>query len=497
MRDSVMVQQAQQPQQAQQERARGCLVRCSWGERGEEARSSGLALGRGWALAPATVLGALRPQTRQLLASLPARRPGPLSATRFHVDGRPAAARYAWRCPLLARAATLLQGWALRPDRPGYSDNTDPEEEAARLLLPVFLLLELEEGEEKGEKVEDVLRRVAATLGGAPARGAPLLVEATPFCSPLFLNSLSRGVVSNVLGPQGCLLLTDARTAHGCEGGAIFSAAEGDRRLVGVVACSLAWWRGEWVGFTLGVLLAPVLDQALRGRTPGPVPGRVTAPLGLDDAVVLVRCGSGWGSGVVVDKSKGTIVTCSHVISQVDKSPVSVQWKARRLTARLLHRTRDGAAYDVAVLSVGRVAGLQQLQLAEGAPVVGEEVLAAGFPIFSEDGVLPTVTQGVVARVQGPGPSFLQTTCCVQSGASGGAVLARSDRLLAVVVCNIKDHGTGAVYPHVNLAVPSTVLAAPLAQFAATGDVECLRTLESDDPEVQRSWRLQQLSSRL
>lgn len=36
-----------------------------------------------------------------------------------------------------------------------------------------------------------------------------------------------------------------------------------DRHLVGMVVCSLSWWRGEWVGFTLGVTLAPVVHRVL------------------------------------------------------------------------------------------------------------------------------------------------------------------------------------------------------------------------------------------
>jgi len=35
------------------------------------------------------------------------------------------------------------------------------------------------------------------------------------------------------------------------------------RHLVGMVVCSLSWWRGEWVGFTLGVSLGPVVRRVL------------------------------------------------------------------------------------------------------------------------------------------------------------------------------------------------------------------------------------------
>jgi hypothetical protein len=35
------------------------------------------------------------------------------------------------------------------------------------------------------------------------------------------------------------------------------------RRLAGMVVCSLSWWRGEWVGFTMGVALQPIVSRLL------------------------------------------------------------------------------------------------------------------------------------------------------------------------------------------------------------------------------------------
>nr|CAD7446444.1 unnamed protein product [Timema bartmani] len=134
----------------------------------------------------------------------------------------------------------------------------------------------------------------------------------------------------------------------------------------------------------------------------------------------------------------------------------------------------------------------------------GDQVVAAGFPLFSERDLpylLPTITRGVVSHVAGGGSAILHTTCCVQSGASGGAVLRLGDglplRLVALVACNIQEQGSGALFPHVNLAVPATVMAAPLAGYRATRDVKFLHALESKDPNVQRLWKLQPLTSKL
>lgn len=114
-----------------------------------------------------------------------------------------------------------------------------------------------------------------------------------------------------------------------------------------------------------------------------------------NEAVVLVRCGSSWGSGVVLDARSGVVITCSHVVrnvsTQSDSLALSAQTTATGAAKHVLHpdcgwgwlqnptykdticfqeatdkvsifhkgnchpadvvfRTRDGLAYDLAVL---------------------------------------------------------------------------------------------------------------------------------------------------
>jgi len=99
----------------------------------------------------------------------------------------------------------------------------------------------------------------------------------------------------------------------------------------------------------------------------------------------------------------------------------------------------------------------------------GEPVIAAGFSLFSEDdNVRPTVTRGIVTRVSDP-VAMLQTTCCVQSGASGGALFRSTGDLVGLISCNIMDTCTGALFPRINMAVPASVLAEPLNDYLRTG----------------------------
>lgn len=119
-------------------------------------------------------------------------------------------------------------------------------------------------------------------------------------------------------------------------------------------------------------------------------------------------------------------------------------------------------------------------------PAAGETVLAAGFPLFSERGEpssdssvarapAPLVSRGEVSGWWPSAPSQILTTCCVQSGASGGPLLRpRPDGSLAVIgilVCNAQL-GSGrdaVVYPHVNFALWADALAAPIQAFIESG----------------------------
>ncbi|CAG9136469.1 unnamed protein product [Plutella xylostella] len=84
-------------------------------------------------------------------------------------------------------------------------------------------------------------------VGPAPARGEPLEIHSTPFGNEVFLNSVSTGAVCGAAGRRPALLLTDAATALGSEGAPAFTS----KQLIGIVVCSVSWWRGEWAGLTL------------------------------------------------------------------------------------------------------------------------------------------------------------------------------------------------------------------------------------------------------
>lgn len=202
----------------------------------------------------------------------------------------------------------------------------EDEEEDQLRALGWFALLRVRHNLEEEENMRGP--GVAVVPLGAMPKGMPLLACGSPFgsfCPDIFLNTLSRGVLSNTAGP---LLLTDARCLPGTEGGGVFAVRPAGA-LVALVAAPLCWKAHEWVGLTLLCAAAPLLRatrDALRCLCPGmaslaallpPEMGALWA-LPLQDpgppwtaAAVLVECGTVWGSGVVV--TPRLVVTCRHV----------------------------------------------------------------------------------------------------------------------------------------------------------------------------------------
>lgn len=137
--------------------------------------------------------------------------------------------KYIWRSTLVSAAVDkMLSSWVMGSI--SYNEdnsNVETESEISKQLLPLFVILKLlTDGDDISEtdeysKLVDTLRDVFEPEG-VLRRGQNVVVESTPFGNFYFHNSVSEGIISNVFGPSCCLLLTDASTAIGCEGGPIF-----------------------------------------------------------------------------------------------------------------------------------------------------------------------------------------------------------------------------------------------------------------------------------
>lgn len=157
----------------------------------------------------------------------------------------------------------------------------------------------------------------------------------------------------------------------------------------------------------------------------------------------------------------------------------------------------------------------------------------------------PSLTSGIISkaiRLKGQ-LVMLQTTCAVQAGASGGAVVQRhsgellgrkhrgsrssdpptggaraplNSRIRSCVFCNglcfkepffflfsgivssnTRDQAAKVTYPHLNFIIPVTVFQRLLQQFHVKKDIKVLRVLDTTDAEVKKVWRLQGAKSKL
>ncbi|XP_053594168.1 peroxisomal leader peptide-processing protease isoform X2 [Microplitis demolitor] len=402
-----------------------------------------------------------------------------------------------WSCPLLADSLANL-----------YSSKSLNEnfERLNKILLPIFLVVRLDRDDEKVNNVsecsvKDIYQVLSCFFdshlsGEDYKRGDDVQVESTPFGNPVFINSVSKGIVSNVLGVNNCIMLTDANAVPGCEGGPVYAARKnGSRVIYGMVIAPMTLCRSEWVNYTFVACLLPCLKKLLRKQEPKNnflMINQQNTDI-TDKSVVLIYCGSEWGSGILLDRDTGTILTCSHVIDQAPNRRIKVVFGHKDLShgskksqwAKLIYRTPKGIPYDIAVIKVDPLEisnYMQPLKIRNTAAVKGESVISAGFPFLYTS--LPTITHGNISNVS---PYMLQTTCYVQSGTSGGPIIRpNTGELLGIIVCNVTTFNT--LYPRTNMAIPATIFSDPINQYIKTERVQAFDTLMTQDKDAIRMW---------
>ncbi|XP_045452634.1 peroxisomal leader peptide-processing protease [Melitaea cinxia] len=400
---------------------------------------------------------------------------------------------HVWQCPVLDRCVDdILYSWTI-----GHRDgDMETQSQLGKALLSVFVLVDLE-SDNRSRQTLRPLSELLDIVEAPPERGTNIQVHSTPFGCEVFLNAVTRGSVCGLVGKRPSLVLTDAATALGSEGGPVFTEGN-ERRLVGAVVCSVSWWRGEWVGLTLLAPLRAVLAAKLRvppAHPPrAPPDPRLAAVLeAVDRSTVLVRCGAAWGAGLYV--GRGHVLTCAHVVKHHASYKVSLYCQKVKETAIVRYMTKDDKAYDLALLYTNpdHWTHLTPAVFAETPAIKGESVLAAGFPYFNEDNLddlKPTVTSGHINNVS---PSMIQTSCCVQSGFSGGPIFRIGADLrvsvLATIVSNAKTQA-GASYPYINMAVPTRAFLHLVQHFILDRDDKQLANIESNKEMIQSQWRL-------
>ncbi|ESP02417.1 hypothetical protein LOTGIDRAFT_172074 [Lottia gigantea] len=373
-------------------------------------------------------------------------------------------------------------------------------------FIPKFILLKISTIPQDYYLAEDYLPQINQDILNPHDL---IKVCGTPFgnLSPeVFMNSWSNGIVSNVYGKRNCLLLTDARCVPGTEGGGVYTIENGIRKLSGVVVCSLCWKNNEWVGLSIICSIQEILDT-LNRKLSVIIPASSKQSLQRHDLsnaavkatlkrIVLVKVGTSWGSGILININPVLVLTCNHVVKD-SSSPVHVKIgiNCPLLKANIVYQHQQGVQFDVALLHKQkkcRISNQEQLEIAS--PTEGEAVLAIGYGVFSYDyNIQPSITSGIISKVLyfNSSPVLVQTTCAIHPGASGGALINQSGQLLGIIVSNTKDIETGASFPHISLCIPVITIWPAIKQYLLTSDITSLNSLQVNNRYIRDVWSLE------
>ena len=172
------------------------------------------------------------------------------------------------------------------------------------------------------------------------------------------------------------------------------------------------------------------------------------------------------GSGVIVDRTRGYVLTNHHVIANAQE--VIVTLKDRRQIKAKLVGTDPGT--DIAVLKI-EGNNLSELKFGDSDSMnVGDFVVAIGNPF----GIGQTVTSGIVSALGRTGlgiegyEDFIQTDASINPGNSGGALVNLSGELIGINTAILGPSGGNV---GIGFAVPSSMVRAVMDQIIRFGEV--------------------------
>ncbi|MGK0441294.1 MAG: Do/DeqQ family serine protease [Pseudohongiellaceae bacterium] len=173
------------------------------------------------------------------------------------------------------------------------------------------------------------------------------------------------------------------------------------------------------------------------------------------------------GSGVIVDKDQGLVVTNYHVIAKADEVHVGLV-DGRSFKATVLGSDPE---LDVAVLKID-ADGLTEVNLANSGKLeVGDFVVAIGNPF----GLGQTVTTGIVSALGRTGlgiegyENFIQTDASINPGNSGGALVNLRGELVGINTAIISPAGGNV---GIGFAIPINMVKTSMDQLVVHGEVK-------------------------
>lgn len=172
------------------------------------------------------------------------------------------------------------------------------------------------------------------------------------------------------------------------------------------------------------------------------------------------------GSGVIVDKRDGVVITNHHVIAKADEVHVSLV-DGRSFKAEVIGSDPE---LDVAVLKID-ADDLVDVKFGDTEKLeVGDFVVAIGNPF----GLGQTVTTGIVSALDRTGlgiegyENFIQTDASINPGNSGGALVNLKGELVGINTAIIAPSGGNV---GIGFAIPVNMVKASMEQLLEHGEV--------------------------
>lgn len=194
------------------------------------------------------------------------------------------------------------------------------------------------------------------------------------------------------------------------------------------------------------------------------------------------------GSGVIVDREKGVVITNFHVIKGADEIQVALI-DGRVYHAKLLGSDPD---LDIAIVKID-AESLTDIPIADSNWLeVGDFVVAIGNPF----GLGQTVTTGVVSALGRSGlgiegyENFIQTDASINPGNSGGALVNLKGELVGINTAIISPAGGNV---GIGFAIPANMAAASMAQIIRYGEVRRGQigvSIQDITPDLRRAFEL-------
>ncbi len=248
--------------------------------------------------------------------------------------------------------------------------------------------------------------------------------------------------------------------------------------------------------------IAPLVNTASKSIVNIITHGEIPTLLANDDNTTTNKHPSrkfkGYGSGVIVDTTKGYIITNAHIVQYAKKIFVTLH-DNNKILAKIIGYDK---ATDIAVLKIPPQK-IPQIQLGDSNQVkAGDFVLAIGNPFHLgvSNGSNQTVTFGIISALNRSRISsnngyydFIQFDAAVNPGSSGGALIDMHGKLIGITTALLVPAGAPAGNVGVSFAIPVNMAKSIMKQIIKHGSVKRASlgtTVQNFTPELAAAFNL-------